>query len=180
MRTYEEPAYAATRLKECIVRLKDGTPVFVNGIARKDVVGYALATPDVPLKNKLEDLDINPVPLGYTNTAFGAVYVTRIPMREDWRQGLRRINIRTIPVMDIDYECLDATIRGVYPTFKEAIKLADKRGVAAFSRSFAVDKDKTIWYKGRWKVGKVDMFGHALDEKFTWLRESLDEELVAA
>jgi hypothetical protein len=51
----------------------------------------------------------------------------------------------------------------------------------AFSRNFAVKGDNILTYKGKWDVGTItDTKDYTLSPKFDWVRETLDEELVAA
>lgn len=183
MRVYEEADYANSRLAGTIVRLK-GIPILVERIVGDKAWYHKLSNTELKAC-KLNDLDINPVPLGYANTLFGATYVTRTPMRQDWRQGLRRQTIRTIPErIEVDFASLERTIMGVYPTLKECQKqlAADPFGVQtmAFSRSFAVDRTDQLYYKGRFNIGKVGLFGYNLADKFDWLRETVEEEMLAA
>lgn len=189
MLPYEEPQYAGTRLRESIVRFK-GEPVFVLQVGAKGgkVAFQTLArAEDHELAGigecTLQDLDINPVPLGYVNEAKFAYYVSRCPVREDWRQGLRKNTMRTIPGgINVNFKFLRQTILGKYPNLKDALKLVNdrERESVAFSRSFAISRGGILHHKGQWQVGEIDERGYTLLPKFQWVEEALNEELNAA
>lgn len=91
MRNYDNKAYAANRLAGTFVRHK-GKAVEVVDIgvmvsALELISGELVVFP-------YEELDINPVPLGYANVGGKALYVSRIPLRNDWKQGARFKNLR--------------------------------------------------------------------------------------
>lgn len=86
MQLYLDKNYAAERLNGTIVRWR-GKAVRVIGIAAISAVqilrtGENDAAP-------YNELDLNPVPLGYCNFNGTALYLSRSPVREDWKQGLR-------------------------------------------------------------------------------------------
>lgn len=176
MRTYVEPDYAQTRLRESIVRM-GALPILISRVEGDSVLYTDLKKGRASVA-RLVDIDINPVPLGYANTRYGAVYVTRTPKREDWRQGLRAESIRTIPHVPVGYGDLHDVIIGNYPTRADCVRtLMD--GIVpsmAFSRSFAMTRTNDLLYKGKWTVGKVDQFDVELDQRYDWLHETVLEE----
>lgn len=191
---YEEADYANNRLRETVVRLKDGTPILIHE-CRSDRVSYSPLKvwddrEDMEIKTcKMKDLDIDPVPLGYCNIQGKALYVTRMPMRQDWKQGLRKNNIclsngQKFPA---SIGTLADTIRGNYPSFTEAImklktsvnknpfnRSLDKPTSIGFARDFSVLDKGEVQYKGILSVGKYNDNGDFdIFDKFYWVEDSL-------
>lgn len=185
MDKYVEPEYAATRLNETIVRL-NGVPIMVTRVDEDGtVVGYYLNSLR-SLVTTLNEIDINPVDLGYCNREVGeAIYLTRAPMREDWRQGLRHNTLRTSDGRRADYITLSElgrTIEGSFPTMMVALGRVMSKAInsLAFSRDWAfnnqADGDVIANYKGM-SVGLVDprSLTITLAPRFNWLNETLEE-----
>lgn len=174
--------YARTRLIGTIVRL-EGRAVFIEDIGGKTAYFHYL-TDEVRKQSacNLTDLDITPVELGYINFNTDVYYITRMPMRRDWRQGLRALSCTT-PTnrrIDIPNNVLGKAIENIYPKFEEAIEWIGKGyKAAAFSRNFALSSKGTIQYKERFNVGVVDGNNYLLEPKYEWVREALEEELTA-
>ena len=185
MNMYDDIVYARSRLLETVVMYQD-IPVVVDDIQGDNAYLRRLGEGE-PIFASVKDLNINPVKLGYLNDGHRALYLTRTPMREDWRQGLRSRSIRAIGYDGLHYEpapvSLKHTILGIYPMLSECISFV-KIGIMesmAFSRNFAVKGDNILTYKGKWDVGTItDTKDYTLSPKFDWVRETLDEELVAA
>lgn len=177
--------YAQTRLADTVVRLeKDGIPIYilsihpVNGEVQYQLLS-GVDSNEISVCH-LDDINTCPVPLGYTNTSnYGALYLERMPVRR-YRQGLRRDNMICkdgIRVDVISWANIDKTIRGDYPTLKEAYKSTASTGRSmAWARNWAVD-GAGILYKsnkvGLFKAGLVPV----LEKNFTYLKEALEEEL---
>jgi hypothetical protein len=169
--------YANSRLNGTIVRLGDD-PVFVHSVNRGMVAD--LAKLDDIYNNYQADareLNLVPVPLGMCNFEGTISYLSRIPMRRDWRQGLRRENFTSSGVNHaaIPPHELDKVIRGQYPTCQEALVMIDK-GVlgVAWARHWGVTKDGRLHYK--WDVvGKRVGERFVLDDPYRHLYEALEE-----
>lgn len=175
--------YANSRLVETIVR-KGKTPIFVVSVNRGmvvhyyrlDEVGAQLQTCDI------DELDLHPVPLGYCNYNKFATYLSRIPMRRDWRQGLRKGNFTSqgdgYPGERIPYEALSQVIIGEYPTYPACLDAVRKVKSMAWSRHWAVGNGLEVFYKGgRSPVGKVEEGNVILIPSFSYLKEALQESL---
>ena len=184
---YDDLEYAQGRLVGTVVRDGDGEPVYVGEV---EIYDGSIEVCCTPLKDdKISDLsfndfidleycrensiDINEVslaspPLGYCNTRVGPVYVSRQPLRRDWRQGIARGNLNT---RVFTFGELRKTILGEYPTFIWAA--ANPLG-GAWHRHFAV-KDGEIHYRGE-KVG-LSSDSPTLIEGYEWLEEYLKESL---
>lgn len=184
MQMYDDANYARTRLVDTVVMCR-GLPVKVEDIKVKNAAVRVLNTNEL-LVVKTVELDITPVKLGYLNEDTQALYLTRTPMREDWRQGLRSMSIRVIGHGRDRYqppaEGLFNTILGRYPALDVCIDLVKSRlaGSLAFSRNFAIVGGDNLLYKGKWKVGTIAKTkDYNLFPQFDWVREMLDEELAA-
>src|ERR1700754_2631417 len=90
--------YAQTRIQGTVLRvLATGEPVYVvqvSGDGRCACVPIDLDWGDRNnnIYLQVDELDMHPVPLGYVNCAGEATYLMRVPMRRDWKQGLRQEN----------------------------------------------------------------------------------------
>jgi hypothetical protein len=189
MKTYDEADYANNRLRDTLVRLKDGTPIQILIIHSSTQVVY------MNLLNKQEkictlaDLNIDPVPLGYCNAGQSCTYLVRMPMRQDWKQGLRSNSLRDINgrKVDINIYTIAQTIIGKFPSFSEAIDKvlnttsknpfnteARKPKAVAFNRDFCVKEDKLLEYKGVYIVGTFNSNGgYDLKDRFGWVEDCL-------
>lgn len=174
--------YARSRLTGSIVKLEDRA-IYVQDIEGEDCYFFYLTDE----KRKVDvcdvtDLDITPVELGYSNYESKSFYLTRMPMRRDWRQGLRQLstNTSTNQRIEIPFVSLGKCIENIYPSFEEAIEKVKNYEVyeKAFSRNFSIIKELVLKYKGRFEVGKVEAGGYFLEPKFEWVRESLEEEMA--
>jgi len=164
MLRYDTAEYAGNRLNESIVSYK-GEPIRVNacGDTSNGIVvrGEYIQNGDT-VKVLLKDIDLTPVTLGFVNTNRGIGYLARVPLRRDWKQGLRMNNLRSLYgireriLRDID---LYKVIKGVYPSFQYALENTVNDGVArAFSRNFAIvmkDDNPMIVYKYHGIVGYI-------------------------
>ena len=108
-----------------------------------------------------------------------AHYLSRIPMRRDWKQGLRKENFTsgTVHVQLIPPEVLRAVIVGEYPTLKQCLDMCTKKKVksAAWHRHWAVCSDGTLMYKNEGVVGVWEGGDLILDADHRYLQEALME-----
>ena len=178
---YDDANYANNRWANSVVRLGD-TPIFINHIHGDGNVEYwPTSGMNGDMKNtSLDELNLEPIPLGYCNHQGEAKYLTRIPMRSDWRQGVRERTLthrgsgRNPPL-----SCLSRVVKGIYPTLQACVEaIVNKEVVSqAFSRTFAIASSNRLMYKGE-EVGSYKEGGDlVLKDKYFWLRESLEETL---
>lgn len=190
MKSYDTVAYARTRLIETIV-MREKQPVMIMVVDGEDddiLLGY---NPILEGKgeirfDKLSNFDLNPVSLGYVNHRGVAHYLMRTPMRKDWRQGLRMLNVVDAEGMNprlISYRNMAQTMMGKFPSFKstlETLNRADNYLSQAFHRDFSIKRGGDLEYKGIFNVGNVDMSnGSVLIEK-NWVREAFEEAMETA
>lgn len=178
-------AYANTRLQETIVYTDEGVPVHVHRVREDgsaDVCPVAaLANPEYR-RTPLARLNVRPGRLGYINYNGSVSYVKRLPKRRDWRQGLRYNNITSsgpLSAHDIPLWNFDDMLRNRYPTFRAVLSTIDGGDAQdmAWSRQWALTRDKRILYRGVDIVGKVVDGVPLLSPEFQWLQESLQETL---
>lgn len=173
--------YAHSRLSETIVRLGD-KPVYVFKVSPGMLVQYAFLENLEDIKVcDIDELDLHPVPLGYCNYNKHACYLTRMPMRRDWRQGLRRGNFTTLSGVSaerIPYDSLHQTIVGDYPTFTACLEAVKKVKSIAWHRHWALGPLAQVLYKGGVKpVGKIVNGELELYPRYKYLNEALKESL---
>lgn len=170
--------YANSRLIDTIVRL-ESEPIHVNQVRRDGKVEYYTLADRGEIKTcDLEDLNLKPVPLGYCNYGKMATYLTRMPMRRDWRQGLRRENMTSISGMNsnkIPIHQLHHCIVGDFPTLAGALGALGKVSSIAWHRHWAVNTDNQVTYKGGVVVGSVKDGVVVLNESHQYLKEALAE-----
>lgn len=187
MLNYSDKNYAVGRLIGTIVRY-NSKPVMVNEINGTEISYRNLLTSKTEY-GLYDGLDINPVPLGYTNSHGISYYLTRCPMRKDWKQGLRSQTMRALecganfPIShEINLRDVARTIIGEFPSVEKAIKaLVDNDAVTiAFSRTFALDGDGSIWHKAIRNIGKLNFKNGDTDikEEFFWVKEELKEAMA--
>lgn len=183
----EDYAYADNRLRNTLVSYK-GYPFFIEAVMRDGtVVGQVVGTKQFTGETfHLNDFDLTPLPLGYVNKGDRAIYFERMPSRF-YRQGLTRDTLytkgqnRREGFMVNELAC---TIRGLYPKFEDCIDVVANNECLswAFSRKFAIGKLKpsankiNVSYRGN-IVGVVNDGGPKLDNKYSFLNESLEEVL---
>jgi len=178
--------YANSRLSGSIVRTEEGEPVFVF-----DVLSSSLCTLEVLLTGKNMDYDfkklnIDPVPLGFCNTAPFCTFLKRMPLRRDWRQGLRQRSLRSNRDFSIgnNHIILSRTITGSYPRISAILDLLDDGDtrIIAFARNWAIGKvgpseTRYLYYKDLGKVGHIKKKNNSfrLNTSKRYLKESLLE-----
>jgi hypothetical protein len=190
MVNYEDYNYAYQRLVGTIVMYAD-RPVMVNNIDDEMIAHIKdLITGEGKYAKYDNDFDITPVPLGYCNIKKSAYYLSRSPMRKDWKQGLRAQTVRAVlsglghvPFEELPNSALGLTIMNVYPSFEEVVELVTKKKyhTIAFNRSFAVDENLNIWHKGVRKIGTIidaATKAYTLSDDYFWAKETLEEALT--
>lgn len=180
-------AYAQTRIQGTIVRLLDGTPVYVlsvgNGPCSVLDIRHGLRNFDEAVNVDLDDLDLRPVNLGYVNdpvdghTSINAEYYIRIPKRRDWKQGLRGENCKGSGHgwRHLSMKSLRKTILGDFPSFNQALAKAKKHGIiVAWHRHWATD-GHTVYYRNNESVGSVEGKSVSLEPRNKYLTEALED-----
>lgn len=189
MKGYDTASYASTRLNDTVIR-KGTTPILVNNCEDhsigKIVVYWSGIMDGAGGADFLNDLNLDPVPLGYVNYDGSVQYMTRMPMRQDWKQGLRDRNVVTYQGFnnDFSYKIIGKTIMGDFPKFSKVLERLNGGGynIQAFDRDFALDRRGDLWYKGMFTIGRVNMTSGAvnIDDSFSWVREAFSEAMEQA
>jgi len=185
----EDWGYANSRLAGTIVR-KGSQPISIIGVNGD---GTVQAQTVITKREKLvhmSELNLASPPLGMVNTPNGAVYVARKPMRNDWRQGLRRGNIAILSGRaDVTDRLIYRTIRGKFPKLHVAIEDCMEQDLSvAFHRHWAVrwdERTRTVKLKYKWFgfAGTIDVDTHQVNLQdsdeymFSHLQQALEEVL---
>lgn len=192
--------YASSRLSNSLVRAKQydiglvKVSKFLNGGDNKfsaaKIQGLDKNLNTVFVASK--DIEFCPGPLGYVNTlGDGAMYVTRMPIRRDYKQGLRSNQLMVVnggsanrsPLRESALDThafllgLCDCMFNVYPKFEKVLDLVEDTGAAvAISKHFAVSDNFSLLYRGQ-KVGGVTGNGELkLSTKFNFLEDELTIE----
>lgn len=191
MRGYDTVAYAKSRLVETIVR-REKVPVLILDVGGTDsnitifyneLLGEKSHIKEAPLS----EFNLDPVSLGYVNHKGYAHYLMRTPMRRDWRQGLRMLNIVDAEGMNprlISYKSIAQTILGNFPTFKSSLTALTKEKVSsiAFHKDFSINKQGVLTHKGMFPIGAVDISNGnvMINDNTNWVREAFEEAMELA
>jgi hypothetical protein len=202
---YETQEEVKFRLENTVV-MYDGEPVYITSVAnveaedKAEIARVFFQTLPYNPRNKSvrkylssKKFDLAPFKMGYMNHGGEAIFVSRIPIRQN-RQGLSQgatlfKDIRGRNAENINFSHMIQSpgfvemVQGKYPSFKDAgALLADKESSSvAISRSFAfaIDNDLDallLLHRGQ-KCG-IAMRGDdsiKLPKKFHFLREEMEE-----
>jgi len=185
--------YAQTRIQGTVLRIaKSGEPVYVYHVSMNGQChvipiekNWGNAAENAFLVT-VDDLDMHPVPLGYVNCAGEATYLMRIPMRRDWKQGLRQENCWSSGRMfsEIPMKYVKHCIMGKYPSFEKVlkdVKVGTARGrqkLIAWHRHWAVSTGGQVYYKNHEPVGEIKGDAVELAPNYTYLKEALAESMA--
>jgi len=176
---YDHAEYARTRLVGTIV-LHRRTPVYIETIKRD-----MTATVYNPLQKNAKayqvplcGLNLLDFELGFINKPRGAVYLSRKPLRHDWRQGLRTNNVHSSNGRTTMDDIAGALLHR-YPSFQQVAKrvLVDRLVPScAWCQEFAMNSQNKII----WRYDVVGQYSHGdsaitLDARFKFLKYSLEE-----
>jgi hypothetical protein len=170
---YKEPEYADSRLTNTIVRWGD-KPVYVQEVGG-DMMCRVKTDLDSDEHHKvhLDDLSVLSPPLGFVNIGSRAVYISRKPIRRDYRQGLRIGQLVCLfgGVGDISYAVIMKCVKGDFPTLSKALsQLDDGARSVGVSRDLCVTRTSgkpSVQHCWKGKVGSV------IDGKIVLLKEKM-------
>jgi hypothetical protein len=136
-----------------------------------------------------EDISFEPPSIRALNTEDNSFFVERLPLRRDWKQGLRASQFRCDELhsdwISRNWKSVDKAIKKEYPSLKEAVfDLEDFAVSRAISEYFFLDENFKLLYKKQLEIGSLLKSGQlALSARFSWLKEQLaatvGEELVS-
>jgi hypothetical protein len=172
----EDWAYANTRVRGTYV-LHKGQLKFVGGVNPDGVLLENVGL--VPL----DEIEVQNFNLGYVNFRGQASYLSRKPMRHDWRQGLRQNNVVHYTGYSFDRlpkKCISKTLTCDFPSFDTCVKKVGKSAISlAWDRNWAIDSGLKVRYKFGRAVGKFED-KIVLDRNSLHLKEALEESLEAS
>jgi len=184
--------YAETRLRNTIVKTVYNTVVLIENFSYDEGKFYCtdiLAKAGLHLD--LEELDMNPVELGFVNSPNNTDYISRMPSRH-YKQGLTAQTYKggVYPNKNtFATASMAMCILGIYPKLIDCVESvscgeAVSRG---FSRNFSVSntgEDNVLTFRGDY-VGAVHfnsdngLLQNRLDKKYNFLQEMLEYETAA-
>lgn len=182
---YDTVEYARSRLVGTFVKYKEGL-VRVDGVGGTDVRIVCGVNDLASGRRKhvlLSSLDLSSPELGYFNIHGGACYITRVPLRRDWRQGLRSNNIYCRGSHHYGSNGgvlleLSCSFNRHLSTFREACERVLEREAesTAFSKEFSVHK-RGVVYKERDLIAHTKEGLIRLTPKYHYLENRLQEVL---
>jgi hypothetical protein len=142
------------------------------------------------VKLNIKDLDFSIGKLGYVNDSYSgtAMFISRLPIRRDFRQGLRSSQLSHVRNgsynnlsenwLESNAKSVNKCLRNRYQSFDTVIELAEEcNGDIAFSKNFALSSKYKLLYKG-FTVGdltKDDKF--KLYTAFNFIEEEFTKEV---
>lgn len=174
---YVDSDYAVSRLHGTLVRHK-GRAVFVREVEEDMMCVIQDGLNGRSSNVHLDDLNLASPPLGLVNFNGEAKYISRLPMRNDWRQGVRPHNTTWGGERGVPEEALIKCMNGKYPSKTAAFRELRNCSVGvAISREFFLTKEgrSTILnYKWYGRVGKTTLRGATtLDKGWEHLTKAL-------
>lgn len=181
--------YLRGRLEGTVVRMGGcGTPLYVDKVGRGvsgnvKLTGKRLlpsGSVTAPLVVMFKDIDLKSPMLGNVNSKNGCIFLARMPLRGDWRQGLRPSNVRGYTrgvslLRGCSVANISNAIYGKFVSLDKALEESHTKGInVGFSRKFSVDVGKLLWYKEKKCVGKIVKNKPELKKEYFWLKEMLD------
>jgi hypothetical protein len=178
---YGSLEYANQKLRRTVVMHKGLSVLVLDVVGDNDNITLITETRTCErIEAPIEEFDIRGFKLGYANNADGCVYLSRVPMRSDWRQGLRERNVlmsggryrrTSAPSISRIMESLETKYPSMVDAFKDVS--SGKAAAVAFSPAFCFKRTKSgvsLCYRNFRKVGEVSTDGsYKLSDKFSFL-----------
>jgi hypothetical protein len=135
-----------------------------------------------------KDISFEPPVIKAVNLFDDAFYVERIPLRRDWKQGIRASQfsiiggdsaVRRSTWLNYNIEAVERAIKGIFPSFKDILfKLEEYANLQAVSKHFFINKDFNVIFQNRTVVGQVtDDNLIRLHPNFSFFKEQIETEL---
>lgn len=181
---YGNLEYAQQKLGRTVVMYEGKSALVLDVVGDNDNISLVTQLADsTTVEKPIEEFKIRAFPLGYANTNDGCQYFMRVPMRSDWRQGLRERNVlfsdgsgrrQTNPSIARIMQALDCE----YPSLQEALaRVLNGERCVAFSKAFCLRRSRSgvsILYRNFRKVGEVSNEGAiSLADGFSFLSHFL-------
>jgi|TARA_Y100000310_G_scaffold161131_1_gene161074 hypothetical protein len=188
-RNFADAGHAHMYLRDCIIMI-DGEPAYVFSVDGQWTIAFRYLHEEED--NRAHELQIDskkiswePVSLGFTE--FGGnerrIYkVCRAPRRM-WKVGVNQRNLRVRQIGRNNFNALQnlfsgglrKCILGVWPSWKDII---EQQGGGVFHRHWAVGRKSSLYHMNSiGMVGNVLKDGPVLDEKHSYLQQSLDKDI---
>ena len=178
--------YASTRLTGTIL-CRGSNPLMIREVGPDMMVVAETVITKKIRTFPMSELSLRSPDLGMVNTGRGVAYLARKPMRNDWRQGVRRNNISDLTgSSEVTDKLIYRAIKGRFPSLVDAIDDTMSSGVAvAFHRHWAVRYNERLRvfqlvYKWHGVAGNIAEDTHEVSLRdngylFTHLKEALED-----
>lgn len=166
---YGSLEYATQKLQRTVV-VYEGKAALVLEVKGDDdnITLVAQLSDQSVVEKPIEEYTIRSFKLGYCNTNDGCQYFMRVPMRSDWRQGLRERNVtfsdgKRTRNMQPSISRIMQALDSEYPSMADALKrVLDGEDCVAFSPAFCLRRKRsgiTLFYRNFRKVGEISTEG---------------------
>jgi hypothetical protein len=192
LRSLESPDHARLRFLGTVVTTDKNVPVYINSIHEDWSATCTILNSNktLTMQDLRKEIITSPVSLGFCQIDKEAVYVTRRPSRRS-KQGLDLEDVhiyRTNGAADFTItsvsvkKAIAKTILGDFCSFKTAaVSINKEEKSLAFNKDWALDNDGSgeifVIYKFFGRCGKVENGKITLFPNFTFLRETLEEDV---
>jgi hypothetical protein len=186
--------YARSRIVSSYMRGKGQLYKILDISSKSNLLDKAVITAlnqdKLHVQIKITDLEFNIGKLGYVNDVISgiAMFVSRLPLRRDYRQGIRSSQLNftrnggSSPVSELWLEqnakAVNKCINNQFPKLETVIELSEEwNNDIAFSKNFALSSKYKLLYKG-FTIGslnKDDKF--KLDNNFNFVEEEFAKEV---
>ena len=192
---YDDINYAVNRLVGTIVS-KDNDTIFIHSLEKSDggkIVCYYNKTGESRTKScLLTEISLKPINIGNVNVNGGAYYISRKPMRRDWKQGMRANNIQYYSPTPIAIRKSDVlssvglleAFKNIYPSVEKCLEslMNGEANSIAFCKKLSLARYRgqtNMYYRGKDLVGSFDIDSKALtlNKQSNYLFELIEENL---
>lgn len=184
--------YASTRIAGTYMmprKTELGLHFVVDIAGGPDLSKAKIVAVDLKGERKNVDCDFFRFTLGSFGWLSSGVFATRMPIRRDWKQGLRYSQIilhkdenRIEGIGEGTFKNLlpqiSDSLQGKYSTYEDVLdKVEEENRTVPFSRTFAFDNAYRLVYKG-YKVGRLGVNDKpVLETNFSFLEQELNQEM---
>jgi hypothetical protein len=193
-----DSTYARSRISGTYMRHKKTSPSLHYILDVDNSMRVSSSLFGTPWVSPIEDFSFSLGPLGfYNDLEFGAIHLRRLPLRGDWRQGLRcrqLVSLSADALKTRDHaggysglgdrkfgsglRYIADSIDGKFPSLSEALGAIEEEGRSvALSRNFALTSNYRLVFNN-YVIGAIQEDDRLrLNNKFNFLRELLGKQI---
>jgi hypothetical protein len=181
-------SYAYSRVRDCFVWKPEVKELFYVASASNNYRELLLNDKRGNMViSSWEEISFEPPSFRSVNTKNGTIVAERMPLRRDWRQGLRSNQFRIDTFgradgynwMQSHWNSVEKAIRKEYPSLEEALwDLEEFSEARAISPHLVIDNEYKLWYLKAFCIGVIDPDDNiVLNKRFRWMQEQVQEEV---